>query len=167
MILSRIARPVWTMIMLAAVVDCGGGGSGGPATTPRPRVCSTMSSGCACGTGIVGDGTPTCDTSSVVKQVGQQGFCCQTDFVCQCRVRECVVLADSNYCLCGNPQDPLGAMRVDDCSQAMPGLMCCLNSFGCMCGTTPCGDPSENVPSCGIGDVTKCDTPEQSVASCT
>lgn len=165
MIISPVVRSCWMLVALLLTAGCGDS-----ARTPAPPVvaCSTMNLGCSCGKGILGDGSEICSAQSIVKETGQQGFCCQTEFVCQCRLRECVYVAESSYCLCGTPQAPLGAVRVNDCSQAlsMSGLTCCLSSFGCMCSTSPCGDPSEMVPGCSLNDVTACDPSQQTVAAC-
>lgn len=162
-----MARRTWTIIGLVLLGGCGSDPSPVRIPPPRPYLCSSVSSGCACSTTTVGDGTATCDPASVVKQSGQQGYCCKSEFVCQCRLKECAYRASQPSCQCGNPQDMPDAVRVNDCNQAMAGLICCLNSFGCMCGTTACGDPSESVPNCTIADVTRCDGLEQTAASCT
>jgi hypothetical protein len=162
-ILPCVARLLLVLVGFSLLVACGGTTPKTP--TPRPLVCSTTTQGCSCGTAIVGDGSQVCDAQSVVKNAGQQGYCCKTDFVCQCRVRECAYSAANQSCVCGNPQANAGDVRVNDCSQAT-GLICCFIGFACICSTSPCGAPSESVPNCAVADVTKCDPSEQTVASC-
>jgi hypothetical protein len=157
-------------LALAAATGCGASDHA-KSDAGLPLSCVSSSQGCNCSHLVRSDGTLTCNTTSVVTAADQQGYCCQNDTVCSCRVVECGMALDLTYCVCGGaPAGPAQSMRAANCNAitAPDGgtVSCCKTGTACVCSDSPCGDPSEIVPTCGLADVSDCTSIGTVVTSC-
>jgi hypothetical protein len=123
--------------------------------------------GCLCSTGNQG-GLAECSPDSVKST--DEGFCCDSSFLCSCYRVACVSLPNIKSCDCGTPLDTSGT-RVSLCTKPQGGV-CCLDKrisppYRCRCSgyDTACKIGETEVLSCAVADITDCGTGDK-VARC-
>jgi len=125
------------------------------------RSCTMTPSGCLCSTAS-GPATA-CDLTSVVKNAGEQGVCCDSSFLCACNAFLCKNDPAQMYCACGQSAIVRGVLTagtvVSECPAPAAGQKCCLANDGsrCDCLMAACETSSTmEVPNCSLVAVATC-----------
>jgi hypothetical protein len=149
----------------------GGSGSGG-ASGPVALSCSGTPAGCICADrDSQATDLASCSTSSVAKNIGEQGACCQGADLCACDSYACKSDASLGYCQCARTSDIPGTLQgaaLSDCPAPAAGQMCCFSAdtHSCVCSAVDCDAGAMMVANCALAMVTVCGADQQVASSC-
>jgi len=150
----------------AAAAGTGGGSGGGTS-------CAMGASGCFCQQGT-DPGLATCSATSVVKNSGELGGCCDDGAGnCNCDAFICKTIASGGLCECAARYtvdlDVLSGTTSAECAAPTGNQKCCLSteSGRCTCSGASCDSVDSAVDTCTASRVAMiCPADRHSVPSC-